>query len=56
MHDNEKFSYKNSRYTYYVIRSKNEVLCAEVGSLTAERSEADTPAKAHEIIFAPNNI
>jgi hypothetical protein len=46
MHDNEKFSYKNSRYTYYVIRSKNEVLCAEVGSLTAERSEADTPAKA----------
>jgi hypothetical protein len=24
---------------YYVMRSKNEVLCAEAGSLAAERSE-----------------
>jgi hypothetical protein len=30
---------------YYVMRSKNEVLC-----------EADKPAKAHKTIFAPNNI
>jgi hypothetical protein len=26
------------------------------GRLTAERSEADKPAKAHKTIFAPNNI
>jgi hypothetical protein len=32
---------------HYVIRSKNEVLCTEAGSLAAERSEADKPAKAH---------
>jgi hypothetical protein len=30
---------------YYVIRSKNEVLCAAAGRLAAERSEADKPAK-----------
>jgi hypothetical protein len=34
---------------YYVMRSKNEVLCAAAGRLAAERSEADKPAKA-EII------
>jgi hypothetical protein len=38
------------------MRSKNEVLCAVAGRLTAERSEADKPAKAHKTIFAPNNI
>jgi hypothetical protein len=38
------------------MRSKNEVLCAAAGRLAAERSEADKPAKAHETIFAPNNI
>jgi hypothetical protein len=32
---------------YYVMRSKNEVLCAAAGRLAAERSEADKPAKAH---------
>jgi hypothetical protein len=31
---------------YYVMRSKNEVLCAAAGRLAAERSEADKPAKA----------
>jgi hypothetical protein len=31
---------------YYVMRSKNEVLCAMAGRLAAERSEADKPAKA----------
>jgi hypothetical protein len=41
---------------YYVMRSKNEVLCAAVGSLAAERSKADKPAKPHKTIFAPNNI
>jgi hypothetical protein len=30
---------------YYVMRSKNEVLCAAAGRLAAERSEADKPAK-----------
>jgi hypothetical protein len=35
---------------YYVMRSKNEVLCAMAGRLAAERSEADKPAKAH-IVF-----
>jgi hypothetical protein len=39
---------------YYVMRSKNEVLCAAAGRLAAERSEADKPAKAHKTIFAPN--
>jgi hypothetical protein len=39
-----------------MLRSKNEVLCAAAGRLAAERSEADKPAKAHETIFAPNNI
>jgi hypothetical protein len=37
---------------YYIIRSKNEVLCAAAGRLAAERSEA----KAHKTNFAPNNI
>jgi hypothetical protein len=41
---------------YYVMRSKNEVLCAAAGRLAAERSEADKLAKAHKTIFAPNNI
>jgi hypothetical protein len=41
---------------YYVMRSKNEVLCAAAGRLAAELSEADKPAKAHKTIFAPNNI
>jgi hypothetical protein len=41
---------------YYVMRSKNEVLCAAVGRLAVERSKADKPAKAHKTIFAPNNI
>jgi hypothetical protein len=40
----------------YVMRSKNEVLCAAAGRLAAERSEADKLAKAHKTIFAPNNI
>jgi hypothetical protein len=46
---------KNSNM-YYVMRSKNKVLCAAAGRLAAERSEADKPAKAHKTIFAPNNI
>jgi hypothetical protein len=33
---------------YYVMRSKNEVLCAAAGRLAAERSEADKSAKAHK--------
>jgi hypothetical protein len=41
---------------YYIMRRKNEVLCAAAGRLAAERSEADKPAKAHKTIFAPNNI
>jgi hypothetical protein len=44
------------KIVYYVMRSKNEVLCAAAGRLAAERSEADKPAKAHKTIFAPNNI
>jgi hypothetical protein len=44
------------KIVYYVMRSKNEVLCAAAGRLAAERSEADKPAKAHKNIFAPNNI
>jgi hypothetical protein len=41
---------------YYVMRSKNEVLCAVAGRLAAERrSAANLPAKAHKTIFAPNN-
>jgi hypothetical protein len=44
------------RVVYYVMRNKNEVLCAAAGRLTAERSEADKPAKAHKTIVAPNNI
>jgi hypothetical protein len=39
-----------------VIEEQNEVLCAAAGRLTAERSEANKPAKAHKTIFAPNNI
>jgi hypothetical protein len=38
------------------MKSKNEDLCAAAGRLTAERSEADKPAKARKTIFAPNNI
>jgi hypothetical protein len=38
------------------MRNKNEVLCAAAGRMAAERSEADKPAKAHKIIFAPNNV
>jgi hypothetical protein len=41
---------------YYVMRSKNEVLCAAAGRLAAERNEADKPVKAHKTIFAPNKI
>jgi hypothetical protein len=41
---------------YYVVRSKNEVLCAAAARLAAERSEANKPAKAHKTIFVPNNI
>jgi hypothetical protein len=41
---------------YYVIRSKNEVLCAEAGCLAVEPSEADKAAKAHRTIFVPNNV
>jgi hypothetical protein len=36
---------------YYIIRSKNEVLCVEVVSLASERSEADKPGKAHKTSF-----
>jgi hypothetical protein len=35
---------------YYIMRKKNEVLCAAAGRLAAERSEADKPAKAHKTI------
>jgi hypothetical protein len=35
-----------NKIVYYVMRSKNEVLCAAAGRLAAERSEADKPAKA----------
>jgi hypothetical protein len=45
-------TYQEMRIVYYVMRSKNEVLCAAAGRLTAERSEADKPAKAHKTIFA----
>jgi hypothetical protein len=41
---------------YYVIKSKNEILCAAAGRLAAERSEADKAAKAHKTIFALHNI
>jgi hypothetical protein len=34
------------------MRSKNGVLCAMDGSLAAERSKADKPAKANKTIFA----
>jgi hypothetical protein len=50
------FHYDMQKIVYYVMRSKNEVLCAAAGRLAAECSEADKPAKAHKIIFAPNNI
>jgi hypothetical protein len=50
------FSIQIQIIVYYVMRSKNEVLCAPAGRLAAERSEADEPAKAHKTIFAPNNI
>jgi hypothetical protein len=36
---------------YYVMRSKNEVLCAAPGRLAAKRSEEDKPAKAHKTSF-----
>jgi hypothetical protein len=51
-----KYVIFDSEIVYYVMKSKNEVLCAAVGRLAAERSEADKPAKAHKTIFAPNNI
>jgi hypothetical protein len=41
---------------YYVMRSKNEVLCAAAGRFAVESSEADKPAKAHKTTLAPNNI
>jgi hypothetical protein len=41
---------------YYVMRTKNGVLCPAASSLAAERSEADKPAKAYKTMFAPNNI
>jgi hypothetical protein len=41
---------------YYVIRSKNKVLCAETGSLAGERSEVHKPAKAHKTIFTHNVV
>jgi hypothetical protein len=44
------------KIVYYVIRSKDEILCAKAGSLAAECSEADKSAKAHKTNFAPNNI
>jgi hypothetical protein len=47
---------KWNKIVYYVMRSKNEVLCAVAGRLAAERSEADKPAKAHKTIFAPNKL
>jgi hypothetical protein len=40
---------------YYVLRSKNEVLCAAAGRLAAERSEADKPAKA-DALNGDNNF
>jgi hypothetical protein len=36
---------------YYVMRSKNEVLCVAAGRLAAERSEADKPAKAKVLLI-----
>jgi hypothetical protein len=50
------WNYNYNLIVYYVMRSKNEVLCAATGRLAAERSEVDKPAKAHKTIFAPNNI
>jgi hypothetical protein len=44
------------KIVYYVMRSKNEVLCAAAGRLAVESSEADKPAKAHKTIFGSNNI
>jgi hypothetical protein len=41
---------------YYVMRTKNGVLCPAASSLAAERSEADKPAKAHKTMSARNNI
>jgi hypothetical protein len=52
----EDNNYTRDEIVYYVMRSKNEVLCAAAGRLAAERSEADKPAKAHKTIFAPHNI
>jgi hypothetical protein len=43
--------YKIGENIYYVMRSKNGVLCAAAGRLAAERSEADKPAKAHKTPF-----
>jgi hypothetical protein len=36
---------KRKYVVYYVMRSKNEVLCATAGRLAAERSEADNQPK-----------
>jgi hypothetical protein len=47
----EKKSESNKKIVYYVMRSKNEVLCAAAGRLAAERNEADKPAKAHKTSF-----
>jgi hypothetical protein len=41
---------KNSN-TYYVMRSKNEVLCAAAGRLAAERS---APNNIHYFFFKPS--
>jgi hypothetical protein len=54
--ENKYNNYALYKIVYYVMRSKNEVLCAAAGRLAAERSEADKPAKAHKTIFATNNI
>jgi hypothetical protein len=47
---------KKQIIVYYVMRSKNGVLCVAAGSSAAERSEADKPTKAHKTIFAQNDI
>jgi hypothetical protein len=45
-HAQKTFTHARNIIVYYVMRSKNEVLCAAAGRLAAERSEADKPAKA----------
>jgi hypothetical protein len=46
-----KKSESNKKIVYYVMRSKNEVLCAAAGRLAAERNEADKPVKTHKTSF-----